>query len=114
MKINARLSLSGFLVLAVTSLTVVHVASNGLSNQELLQGRQVFTEICSSCHGELAQGKIAPNLTKNIKSLSEAEFTEIVANGRGLMPAWKSNQDVMHNMHNMYRYLNVLSNEEMR
>lgn len=105
MKINMGLSSRGLLVFVIATLTVAHVSGDILPNQELLQGRQVFVETCGSCHGEFGQGKIAPSLTKSIKNLSEAEFASIVVNGRGLMPPWKDNQDVMHNMRNMYHYL---------
>ena len=59
---------------------------------------------------DFGQGKIAPDLTQQIKTLSEEDFTRIVTNGKGLMPPWKANQEVMHNMRNMYRYLKARSN----
>ena len=79
-------------------------------NKAIFQGWQVFSEACGSCHGDFGQGKIAPDLTQQIKTLSEEDFTRIVTNGKGLMPPWKANQEVMHNMRNMYRYLKARSN----
>ncbi len=108
--------LSRYLVLVVGSVISAagHASNNvtpidGQANEAIFQGWQVFSEACGSCHGDFGQGKIAPDLTQQIKTLSEEDFTRIVTNGKGLMPPWKANQEVMHNMGNMYRYLKARS-----
>ena len=49
----------------------------------------------------------------DLVNLSEVEFAHVVANGKGLMPPWKGNEEVMKNMQNMYRYLSARSNGEI-
>ncbi|GKS68763.1 hypothetical protein W03_07670 [Nitrosomonas sp. PY1] len=78
-------------------------------DEVVFQGWQVFSENCGSCHGDFGQGKIAPDLTQQIRTLSEEDFAHIVTNGKGLMPPWKANQEVMYSMRNMYRYLKARS-----
>lgn len=109
--------LSRYVVLVVgLIISVGSLASNDATdiddqtNEAIFQGWQVFSEACGSCHGDFGQGKIAPNLTQQIKMLSEEDFTRIVTNGKGLMPPWRANQEVICNMRNMYLYLKARSN----
>ena len=114
MKTNVKLlSLSYILVFDVACSTVAYAASEEIVDEAIFEGWQIFADTCGSCHGRFGEGKIAPHLTKNIKNLSEVEFAHVVANGRGLMPAWKGNEEVMKNMRNMYRYLSARSNGEI-
>ncbi|HEU5316019.1 MAG TPA: cytochrome c [Chloroflexota bacterium] len=50
-----------------------------------LRGRQVFVVNCSGCHGMDARGGIGPSLRG--VGLEPAEVEQIVASGRGVMPA---------------------------
>lgn len=110
---TAKLSRYVVLVIGLVISAASHASNNAahIDDQvnEAFQGWQVFVEACGSCHGDFGQGKIAPDLTQQIKTLSEEDFTHIVTNGKGLMPPWKANQEVMHNMRNMYRYLKARS-----
>lgn len=45
---------------------------------------------CASCHGEDFSGAVGPALAGT--DLSEDEFTEIVRNGQGQMPAYSEDQ----------------------
>lgn len=112
---TAKLSRYIVLVVGLVISAAGHASNNAAhiddqANEAIFQGWQVFSEACGSCHGDFGQGKIAPDLTQQIKALSEEDFTRIVTNGKGLMPPWKANQEVMHNMRNMYRYLKARSN----
>lgn len=112
---TAKLSRYVILVVGLIISVGSHASNNATdiddqANEAIIfQGWQVFSEACGSCHGDFGQGKIAPDLTQQIKMLSEEDFTRIVTNGKGLMPPWRANQEVMHNMHNMYRYLKARS-----
>lgn len=64
------------------------------SSHEVEEGRAVFVQLCSPCHGMNAEGKIGPNLTDNawIHGGSPEAIYATVAVGvpdKG-MPPWKS------------------------
>lgn len=63
---------------------------------------------CDRCHGAEQEGSVGPSLITGLQKLSKEQFVDIVANGRsvrGVMPAYKTNKDVMEHMDALYAYL---------
>lgn len=48
---------------------------------------KIFTQKCSSCHGEKLEGGMGPNLQKVGANKSKEEIASIIENGQGGMPA---------------------------
>ncbi|MEW5322791.1 cytochrome c [Geobacillus thermoleovorans] len=48
---------------------------------------QIFKQNCASCHGQDLSGGVGPNLQKVGSKYSKDEIKNIIANGRGAMPA---------------------------
>jgi cytochrome c551 len=48
---------------------------------------KIFSQKCSSCHGENLQGGMGPELAKVGASKSKDEIANIIKNGQGGMPA---------------------------
>lgn len=62
---------------------------------------------CDRCHGANQQGLVGPSLIDSLKSLSKEEFIKTLAEGRldKGMPAWKTSNNVMDHIDNLYAYL---------
>jgi len=62
---------------------------------------------CDRCHGASQQGLVGPSLIDSLKSLSKEEFVKTLAEGRldKGMPAWKTSNNVMDHIDNLYAYL---------
>ena len=52
------------------------------------RGARLFAHNCQACHGEGAVGGTGPKLAGTTILKNEEVFSETVAHGRGLMPAW--------------------------
>jgi cytochrome c551 len=48
--------------------------------------QKLFTQKCSSCHGDNLQGGVGPNLQKIGSQLSQEEIEKTIAEGKGAMP----------------------------
>ncbi|AOL35767.1 c-type cytochrome [Geobacillus thermoleovorans] len=48
---------------------------------------QIFKQNCASCHGQDLSGGVGPNLQKVGSKYSKDQIKDIIANGRGAMPA---------------------------
>jgi cytochrome c oxidase cbb3-type subunit 2 len=62
-------------------------------NKAIAEGRSIFMENCSVCHGEDARGKIGPSLVDNKWKYgdSDKDLYESISKGRsGGMPAWET------------------------
>ncbi|MBA3592015.1 cytochrome c [Methylibium sp.] len=74
-----------------------------------LQGFRTWrAATCDRCHGAEQEGLVGPSLIAGMQRLSKEDFVDIVANGRfvrGVMPAYKTNKDVMAHMDELYAYL---------
>lgn len=61
---------------------------------------------CETCHGPTAEGGAAfPNLVAALKTRTKEEFTNIVLNGKGNMPAFQGNKAVVDGIDGLYGYL---------
>ncbi|KAF0996432.1 Cytochrome c-551 [Geobacillus sp. TFV-3] len=64
--------------------------NNGGSNgggDTAAAAEQIFKQNCASCHGQDLSGGVGPNLQKVGSKYSKDEIKNIIANGRGAMPA---------------------------
>ena len=52
------------------------------------RGARLFAHNCQACHGEGAVGGVGPKLGGTTILKNERAFSEMVAHGRGAMPAW--------------------------
>jgi mono/diheme cytochrome c family protein len=81
----------------------------GTVDAEIYKGFQTWrAATCDRCHGAAQEGSVGPSLIEGMKKLSKEQFTDIVANGRttrGVMPAYKTNKEVMAHMDQLYAYL---------
>jgi mono/diheme cytochrome c family protein len=81
--------------LLVGSATVA-VAASASGNDP---GASTFGEHCATCHGQDGSGNTAvaksmkiPDLhSAEVQKLSDAQLADVIANGKGLMPGFKSN-----------------------
>lgn len=62
---------------------------------------------CARCHGAQQEGLVGPSLIETLKTMTPAEFKEVMEHGRipQGMPAFGSVPRVMENVDNMYAYL---------
>jgi len=59
----------------------------------LVEGQKVWAANCTRCHGLDGQGGVGPKLAGKVTGAFPNVDDEItlVANGKGIMPAWKTN-----------------------
>jgi mono/diheme cytochrome c family protein len=62
---------------------------------------------CDRCHGPNQEGLVGPSLIESLKTLSKEDFVKTISEGRieKGMPPWKTNNNVMTNIDNLYAYL---------
>jgi mono/diheme cytochrome c family protein len=61
---------------------------------------------CETCHGQTGEGSAAfPNLLTSLKTKTKDEFKTVVLEGKGAMPAHKTNKAVVDNLDGLYAYL---------
>ena len=65
--------------------------------------RTIYTQLCQACHGENRGGLIGPSLTKISERLNFVEFRQVMATGRGDMPAFPQFDEEA--VANLYKYL---------
>lgn len=75
----------------------------------LIRGFRAFSQ-CQVCHGIDGNGStIAPSLLQKLQEIDHDTFVDRVTNGFkgqiGVMPAWKTNPNVMKYVSNLYAYL---------
>ncbi|WP_411844295.1 c-type cytochrome [Salinicoccus sp. HZC-1] len=58
---------------------------------------------CASCHGQDFSGGMGPALAGT--SLEESEFTDVVRNGRGQMPAFSQDQIADEDLTALYEFM---------
>jgi len=77
-----------------------------------------YGDQCERCHGpEGSGGTFAPDLTESARKLSQAQFEQIILDGRrnmttsvhNIMPSFRPNPDVMENLHHIYAYIKARS-----
>ncbi|WP_338453355.1 cytochrome c [Niallia oryzisoli] len=49
-------------------------------------GEKIFTQKCSSCHGQNLEGGVGPELTTVGSRLSQADIETLIKDGKGAMP----------------------------
>jgi len=80
----------GVAVLAVILVGALALAQ-GLTPEQMEQGKKIYFQQCAGCHGVLRKGATGKNLepeTLKKEGLNEAAIKAIITNGMGGMPAW--------------------------
>lgn len=73
----------------VLTLTKIKDEPTNTIRNNLQAGKALYTSKCSGCHGNDLKDGIAPSLSGIDKKLNERQFKEFIAEGRGMMPAFK-------------------------
>lgn len=68
---------------------------------------------CGSCHGDSGQGGSAPTFVGRPERVERTRFTQIVTSGRGLMPPFSTNKDVIDHLDNIYSYVKARSDRAL-
>lgn len=103
-------SLMLFAVLSSSSLNTYadsakySVTDGNKLDKDTYRGFIVHRNMCARCHGNFGQGMIGPNLADSMQTLTRNEFEDIVANGRMAMPPWKTNDQVMGTLDELFAY----------
>lgn len=85
-----QLSVSAFLLLLLT--TAILELRPTQASGTAADGAAIYKARCASCHGADGSGSTAFGKKmglRSLKGLSEAHVSEITANGKGKMPAYK-------------------------
>ncbi len=94
------------------------IDQNGTVDWHTYSGYRRFNGGCEVCHGFDGSGSsFGPDLTARLKTLSYADFQNIVVNGKQdvnaaqhlVMPAWGTNKNVMCYLDDIYVYLRARS-----
>lgn len=81
----------------VASVTLVAACSGGTStpaapagDAALVQGQQIYSQNCASCHGASGQGGYGPKLAGvvSVKYPNIDDQIALITNGKGAMPAY--------------------------
>lgn len=51
-------------------------------------GKELYQQSCASCHGAAGQGSLGPRLMGNRTSSDKLRVSQIISNGKGMMPAF--------------------------
>jgi cytochrome c551 len=60
---------------------------------DFAKAEQIYINICMVCHGAALEGGIGPNLQHIGSRRTKEEIIDQIANGRGLMPAFRGQLD---------------------
>jgi mono/diheme cytochrome c family protein len=75
------------LVILVAASTEVNYGATAVT-----EGREIYMSLCQACHGADGKGNdgMAANFVddKSILAKSDIELLDVIANGKGTMPAW--------------------------
>ncbi|MED5074771.1 cytochrome c [Anoxybacillus geothermalis] len=61
--------------------------NNNGGGDTVAAAEQIYQQNCASCHGQDLSGGVGPNLQKVGSKYSADEIKDVIANGRGAMPA---------------------------
>lgn len=82
-----------------------------MEGTQLQNTKAIYQQVCATCHGEDGQKRVggAPNLQQS--TLSAAERKEVIANGQGLMPGYRS-QLTEQEIEALTQYTLLMRNEQ--
>ncbi len=86
-----QLSVSVFLLLLLAT-AILELRPIQAADSAAADGAAIYKARCASCHGADGSGSTALGKKmklRSLKGLSEAHVSEITANGKGKMPAYK-------------------------
>jgi mono/diheme cytochrome c family protein len=85
--------LTGALLVACSSEDSPQLSGDQADDAQLVLGEQVYQDNCARCHGNAGGGGAGPKLADGrvARNFPDPEDqAQVVRNGRGSMPAWKS------------------------
>jgi mono/diheme cytochrome c family protein len=85
--------LTGALLVACSNEDAAKLSGDQADDPQLVLGEQVYKDNCARCHGNAGGGGAGPKLADGrvVRDFPDpADQAEVVRNGRGSMPAWKS------------------------
>ena len=99
-----------------------YIIKDGKVDYGTYNGYRRYHSYCHVCHGPDGMGSsYAPALKDSLKSISYADFLEVVVNGRqnlsagkeSVMPAFAEAQDVMLYIDHIYAYLKARADDKI-
>lgn len=110
--LSALAIMTGLLVFSPLSIAedkLYTVTDGNVLDSESYNGFRLYRNWCARCHGTYGQGMVGPNLADSLNVLTKDEFIATVTHGKmgqiGMMPAWKSNDQVINGIDQIYAYL---------
>ncbi len=101
-----NLAVSGLVTAAVAFGSVAQAEGNSVDKSTFNGWKLYKRQRCETCHGPTAEGGAAfPNLVVALQNRTKEEFTTIVLNGKGNMPAFQGNKAVVEGIDDLYTYL---------
>lgn len=101
-----KIAVLGLVTAAVAFGSVAQAEGNSVDKSTFNGWKLYKRQRCETCHGATAEGGAAfPNLLTALKTRSKDEFTTIVTEGKGNMPAFKGNAAVVNGIDDLYTYL---------
>lgn len=90
---------------------------NGHADADTVHGYVLYSENCQRCHNPDGVGReypYTPSLVELLKTITEAQFKQIVINGHQcgepqVMPAFGENPEVAQRINDLYAYLKARS-----
>jgi mono/diheme cytochrome c family protein len=93
-----------------TSPSTKYTIVGGKVDENTFQGWQIYQDIrCGQCHGDSGQGAPALSLIEVLKTRTKEQFVDIVISGKGAMPPFYNNIEVVENIDKIYAYLKARS-----
>ncbi len=86
-KILALLSL--FLITMVYLFAQMSKMNTGEVRDDLQDGKQIYTELCTKCHGDDGTLRIAGSIDLTTSTIEADSIKKVILNGRGLMTSYK-------------------------
>lgn len=101
-----KIAVLGLVTAAVAFGSVAQAEGNSVDKSTFNGWKLYKRQRCETCHGATAEGGAAfPNLLTALKNRTKDEFTTIVTEGKGNMPAFKGNTAVVQGIDDLYTYL---------
>lgn len=90
---NAQARLAGEEPEPIVGTVIPNTSGTDVSGTELVTGEvsgaELYAQHCAACHGVAGQGGSGPVLIGNSISADKVRVTQIITNGKGLMPAFE-------------------------
>jgi len=75
-----------WLMTALAILLVSGCSSNSANNEAAMDGKSIYTNKCSACHGENLKGAVGPSVVNMADKYSDKELLKLLTEGTDKMP----------------------------